>query len=76
MAKILRGRISGLYGMESHTAEELHAWANRFERRARYSEPIDDPGWLTRWSLRLRSLAEQKDKAREHKMANRRQPHP
>jgi hypothetical protein len=71
MAKILRGRIAGMYGMESQTAEELHAWAGRFERRASYSDPCDDPNWLRRWSKRLRCLADQKEKAREHKAAHR-----
>jgi cyclopropane fatty-acyl-phospholipid synthase-like methyltransferase len=72
MAKILRGRISGLYGMESHNAEELHGWADRFERHANYSDPCDDPGWLRRWAKRLRGLAGQKQKAREHKAAQQR----
>lgn len=67
MAKILRGRIAGRYGMESQTAEELHAWSDRFEYRARSSDPWSDPGWLRRWSMRLRCLAEQKEKAHEHK---------
>jgi hypothetical protein len=69
MAKILRGRITGRYGMESHTAEELHAWADRFERRARFADPYDDPGWLRRWGKRIRCLAEQKEKARDNKGA-------
>jgi hypothetical protein len=70
MAKILRGRIAGRYGMESQTAEELHAWADRFERRSRLPEPADDPGWLRRWAKRLRCLAEQKKRARDHKAAD------
>jgi hypothetical protein len=68
MAKILRGRIAGLHGMESQTAEYLHAWADRFERQARYSHPCDDLGWLRRWAKRLRCLAEQKERARENKI--------
>jgi hypothetical protein len=67
MPKIIRGRISGLHGMESHTAEELHEWADRFEFRARFGNAFEDPGWLRRWAKRLRCLAEQKEKAREHK---------
>ncbi len=70
MAKILRGRIAGLHGMESQSAEELHAWADRFERRAQTPDLIDDPGWLLRWAKRLRCLAEQKERAREHKTAH------
>ena len=69
MAKILRGRIAGLYGMESQTAAELHAWADRFESRAKYLYPSDDSGWLRRWTKRLRCLAEQKEKARQQKAA-------
>jgi hypothetical protein len=67
MAKILRGRIAGRYGMESQTAQELYAWSDRFECRARFSDKWSDPGWLRRWSKRLRCLAEQKEKAHEHK---------
>lgn len=67
MAKILRGRIAGLYGMESQTVEDLYAWADRFDRRARYADAWDDPGWLRRWAKRLRCLAEQKERSREHK---------
>ena len=67
MAKILRGRIAGMSGMESLTAEELHAWADRLERYARYPPHTDDPVWLRRWAKRLRCLAEQKERAREHK---------
>ena len=71
MPKILRGRIAGFHGMESHTAEELHAWADRFEFRARFGDADDDPGWLRRWAKRLRCLAEQKEKAHEHKSPQR-----
>ncbi len=67
MAKILRGRIAGRHGMESQTAEELHAWADRFEYRARFGNAYEHPGWLRRWAKRLRCLAEQKEKARDHK---------
>ena len=59
VAKILRGRIAGIHGMESQTAEELHAWAERFEHYARYPDSPEDPGWLGRWAKRLRCLAEQ-----------------
>ena len=71
MAKILRGRIAGLYGMESQTAEELHTWADRFEFRARYGYGSSDPDWLRRWAKRLRCLAEQKERARDHKARRR-----
>ena len=69
MAKILRGRIAGRHGMESQTAEELHAWAARFEFRARYPDASDDPNWLRRWAKRLRCLAARKEKAHRHKAA-------
>jgi len=72
MPKILTGRITGLHGMESQTAEELHAWADWFECRAMFHDASDDPGWLRRWAKRLRCLAEQKDKAHQHKVACRR----
>ena len=71
MAKIRRGRIAGRYGMESQTAEELHAWADRFECRARYGYGSDDPNWLRRWAKRLRCLAEQKEQASDHKARHR-----
>lgn len=71
MPKIIRGRIAGRDGMESHTAEELHAWADRFEHRAWFNDARDDPGWLRRWAKRLRCLAEQKDKAHNHKAKHR-----
>jgi hypothetical protein len=67
MAKIVRGRISGRYGMETHTAEGLHAWANRLECQSRSPFAADAPGWLRRWAERIRCLARQKEKAREHK---------
>jgi hypothetical protein len=68
MAKILRGRISGRYGMEKHSADELHAWADRFETRShRPDVTADDPKWLLRWANRLRRLALQKEKAQRHK---------
>jgi hypothetical protein len=73
MAKIVRGRIAGVSGMESQTAEELYAWAWRFEYRSRFADPLDAPTWLRKWARRLRCLAEQKEKAREHKSAQGRQ---
>lgn len=75
MAKILRGRISGLYGMESHYVEELEAWARRWETWAGIPSKIHDPRWLLRWAKRLQCLAEQKDRARRHKSAHRQADH-
>jgi hypothetical protein len=56
--------------MESCSAMELHAWADLLERRRCDPDAPDDAGWLRRWSKRLRYLAEQKEKAREHKAAH------
>lgn len=71
MAKIFRGRVvvvrprfSGFAGMDSKTSEELHAWADRLERRSGFSDPADDPKWLSRHAKLLRHLAEQKECAR------------
>jgi hypothetical protein len=78
MAKLFRGRIvllrrrfGGFAGMDAHAFEELHAWANRLERRSHCSDPADDPRWLQRRADRLRDLAVQKERAREHKAAQR-----
>ncbi len=78
MAKLFRGRIvvlrprfGGFAGMDAHPAEELHAWADRLDRRSGYSDPADDPRWLRRRAKRLRDLAERKERAQEHKAAQR-----
>jgi hypothetical protein len=55
--------------MDSQAAEDLHTWADGYERRSGYSAPADDPRWLRRRAKRLRRLAEQKERAREHKAA-------
>ena len=74
MAKVARGRIAGLYGMESQTAQELHVWADDFELRALHSDPADELRWLRRRAIKLRNLAEQKERAREHKANQRKSP--
>jgi hypothetical protein len=71
MAKVLRGRISGRFGMGSRTAEELHQWAACFERRSKYRDGYDESGWLRRWAKRLECLAQQKERALMHKEASR-----
>ena len=55
MAKILRGRIvvvrsrfGGFAGMDSKTADELYAWADRLDMCSRSSNSADDPRWLNR----------------------------
>ena len=79
MAKLDRGRIvvvrprfGGSAGMDRQTAEELHSWADRMDCRVRYGITSDDPRWLARRAKRLRRLAEQKDRALEHKAGQRR----
>ena len=71
MAKLSRGRISGLDGMENHTAEELYIWADELETQIKDPKNEDDPRWLSRWAEKLRTLARQKEKALEHKMKQR-----
>jgi len=73
MPKILRGRISGRFGMEQHTADELYRWAASFERRSKYIDGYDDSLWLSRWAKRLECLAAQKERARTHKDAERKE---
>ncbi len=67
MAKVGSGRLDGLYGMESFTAEELHAHADQLEARAADPADADAPGWLRRRAARLRRVASQKERAAEHK---------
>jgi hypothetical protein len=67
MPKVSKGRISGLHGMDSHTAIELYAWADALQAQAGDPENKDDPKWLARRADRLRSLADKKKKAFEHK---------
>ena len=67
MAKIERGRISGFHGMETHTAEQLYAQADRLEAEVKNPDSKDDPKYLLRWAKKIRKLANQKEKALEHK---------
>ncbi len=71
MAKIEPGRLSGFNGMESHTADELYAWADRLETQINDPENTDDPKWLQRWADKMRRLALQKEKAKQHKNTQR-----
>jgi len=70
MAKIQRGRLSGIHGMRRHTAEELYAHVRDLE--AQMADPLnrDDPRWLRQWAERIRRLADEKMAAREHKKSN------
>jgi len=67
MAKLDKGRLSGLDGMRRHTAEGLYAYAKDLE--AQIADPLntDDPRWLRDWADRIRQLADEKLAAREHK---------
>ncbi len=67
MAKITPARLDGVYGMEKFTSEELYAKADEFEKQITDPENTDDPKWLQRWANRIRKLALQKEKAKEHK---------
>ena len=53
--------------MESRSAEELYAWADEIEAQIKDHANEDDPRWLARWAEKMRSLAEKKEKAVEHK---------
>jgi len=67
MAKLDKGRLSGIDGMRRHTAEELYAYADDLD--AQIEDPInrDDSRWLRDWADRIRHLADEKIAAREHK---------
>jgi len=67
MAKVSQGRISGLNGMQVHTAAELFAWADHLRAQAIHPDNADDPKWLLRRADRLTALAKAKEKSREHK---------
>jgi hypothetical protein len=72
MAKLDKGRLSGVDGMRRHTAEELYAYARDLEAQMAHPDNTDDPEWLQVWARRIRQLADQKMAAREHKRASRR----
>jgi cyclopropane fatty-acyl-phospholipid synthase-like methyltransferase len=67
MAKIVSGRISGLDGMESHSAADLHVWADALEAQITDPKNRDDPRYLRRWANKIHLLATQKEKALDHK---------
>ena len=68
MAKLSSGRLSGLDGMEKHSAEELYAWADELEAQIKDPSNQDDAKWLMRWAEKMRALARKKEKALEHKL--------
>ena len=67
MPKLTPARLSGLYGMETFSSEELYAKADWYESQIDNPENTDDPKYLMRWAKRIRKLAVQKEKAREQK---------
>lgn len=69
MAKIERGRLSGIDGMRRHTAEELYSYARDLETQAADPQNTDDPVWLRRRAERIRRLADAKLAARESRDA-------
>jgi hypothetical protein len=68
MAKVSRGRISGVNGMNAHSARGLLAWAKRLERQTQDPRNEDDPRWLRRQAEKLRRLADKKVVALTHKI--------
>jgi hypothetical protein len=71
MPKIEKGRISGFHGMDSHTAAELYAWADKLEAQIQDPANPDDPNWLKRWAEKMRRLATVKEKMQAHKRSRR-----
>jgi len=69
MAKLDKGRLSGLDGMRRHSAEELYAYARDLEAQIEDPQNPDDPRWLHDWAAQIRHLADTKVAAREHKSA-------
>ena len=70
MAKIARGRIvvararfCGLAGMDSKSADELNAWADRPQRASGNPDPADNPRRLRRRAKRLRCLLKERRSA-------------
>jgi hypothetical protein len=68
MPKLERGRIRGLDGMESHSASELYAWADKLEAQIDGAANRDDPKYLQRWADKIRRLAVKKEKSVTHKI--------
>lgn len=72
MPKPSQGRFDGVWGMAQFTAEQLFAWANKYERRIKSPFRTDDPKWLKRRADRIRRLAIGKEAALEHKRSQKR----
>jgi hypothetical protein len=63
MPKVDKGRLDGVWGMETFTAAELFLLADKFEAQIKDPTNTDDPKWLQRRAERLRRLAVRKEKA-------------
>ena len=70
MAKVKKGRISAVDGMDPHTSCELFAWAAALRMQAADPDNEDDLKWLHRRADRLTVLATAKEKALEHKVSH------
>ncbi len=59
--------LTNKHGLTKRRAEELHEWADKLEAAADQGGGLDDPRYLLRWAEKMRRLAVQKEKAKEHK---------
>jgi hypothetical protein len=67
MPKVRQGRLDGVDGMNKFSSVELFAMADEYESKINDPNNSDDPKWLKRRADRLRALAIEKEKAKEHK---------
>ena len=67
MPKLTPARLDGVEGMKKFSAEELHRKADELEAEIADPDSENDPRYLQRWASRIRRLAEQKEKAVQHK---------
>ena len=67
MPKFKQGRLDGIDGMNKFSSVELFAMAEECENKINDQNNSDDPKWLKRRADRLRALAIEKEKAKEHK---------
>lgn len=67
MPKLTPARLDGFYGMKKFSAEELHRRADEVEAEIGDPNSENDTRYLKRWAMRIRKLAQQKEKSSEHK---------
>ncbi len=67
MAKIETGRLGGPDGMDTYSASELLAWADKLEAQL-HGGCADDPLYVKRWLCKIRRLADQKERSLIHKL--------